>query len=317
MEHHRDPYRTFLEPLERGHHLAVLAQLATQEHPSARWLWEWTRYQMAQTLLRSGHRCCAQVHLAELRARYPSDLGLELQWSHCETVPPTSRPSMESPRLPTGRVRIVVEPGVGDGEVFRRLLLWKPPPEVEVGLSGPCRFRRLFERRFQWLSGPADWAEQPALSLLHLPPCLPLPRLRVSPPQWSERLRVGLVWSDGQGRGTALNAFACLAQVPGLEFHALQKGPAAIQARWPPPGMQLQDWSRSLPDWAATAELLGQLDLLVTVDTAIASLALGLGRPCWILGSPPWSLRRGWSRLMDRVQKTLLAGKDFSSESPN
>jgi hypothetical protein len=45
----------------------------------------------------------------------------------------------------------------------------------------------------------------------------------------------------------------------------------------------IADWGRIFPDFAATAAAIMALDLVITVDTAIAHLAGALGKPVWIL----------------------------------
>ena len=57
-----------------------------------------------------------------------------------------------------------------------------------------------------------------------------------------------------------------------------------------PIDMNLVDLSGYLNDFADTAAALAHLDLLVTVDTAVAHLAGALGKPVWILltHNPDW-----------------------------
>ncbi len=115
-------------------------------------------------------------------------------------------------------------------------------------------------------------------------------------------LRVGLVWAGnqanipGQTRTCSLQAMSPLAGIPGMTFYSLQKGEAANEAYTPPPGMRLIDLTDDLADFADTAALIINLDLVVSVDTAVAHLAGALGKPVWTLlstaGSWQWLLAR-------------------------
>jgi tetratricopeptide (TPR) repeat protein len=131
----------------------------------------------------------------------------------------------------------------------------------------------------------------------------PIPYLHADPREvaaWAphvpaEGLRVGLVWA-GQARpwlpgfasldanrSTTLATLAPLATVPGLSLVSLQKGPAAAQVRDLPPGMVLADPMAGVHDFAATAAIIANLDVVVSVDTAVAHLAGALGRPVFLL----------------------------------
>jgi hypothetical protein len=174
---------------------------------------------------------------------------------------------------------------------------------------------------------------------LHADPC------RVA--QWRARLaglagiKIGLVWAGSprpdqpdadaidKRRSITLAQYAGLADIPGITLISLQKGDPASQARTPPAGMVLHDWTDELADFADTADLVAALDLIITVDTAVAHLAGGLGKPVWILNrfdqcwrwlenrdDSPWyptarlfrqSAPGNWDGVIDAVRRALIS----------
>jgi len=114
-------------------------------------------------------------------------------------------------------------------------------------------------------------------------------------------LKIGLAWAGSpthkhdRTRSVSLDQLAPLAAVPGAKFYSLQKGPAAAQAKSPPPGLNLIDWTDEFSNFNDAA-LIANLDLIITVDTSIAHLAGALGRPTWVL----LSFAPDWRWLLDR-----------------
>jgi hypothetical protein len=119
-------------------------------------------------------------------------------------------------------------------------------------------------------------------------------RSRLAAAGGGHRLHVGLVWAGeprpgmrqvqamDRRRSLTLARFAPLAGVPGVRFVNLQFGAAAGAAQ-PPPGMDLFDPMAEMTDFDDTAALVASLDLVISVDTAVAHLAGALGRPVWVL----------------------------------
>lgn len=203
------------------------------------------------------------------------------------------------------------EQGLGDTLQFIRfvplLLAWGGKIVVEVQppllplLADP-------DSPLRWVPQGADlpadaWGCDCYLPLLSLPHLLQLdephlaaagagPYIDVPRPyqdKWARRLpagdtmRIGLVWAgntrhpNDRERSCPLTALAPLLEIPQVQWVSLQK-PA-------PTGLPtaLLDLGTELEDFADTAAALARLDLVITVDTAIAHLAGALGRPAWLM----------------------------------
>ncbi len=83
-----------------------------------------------------------------------------------------------------------------------------------------------------------------------------------------------------------------LAEREGNAWFAIQKGPGATQLA----DVALHAIGDELSDFAATAALIENLDLVITVDTSVAHLAGALGKPVWVLPAPPPDWRWGKNR---------------------
>jgi len=105
----------------------------------------------------------------------------------------------------------------------------------------------------------------------------------------SPLMKVGLAWAGSPAhrndcnRSMRLAKLAPLGQLPGARLFSLQKGKEAAEAKTLPPGMELVDWTQELKDFADTAALVANLDLVIAVDTAVVHLAGAMGKPVWTL----------------------------------
>lgn len=103
------------------------------------------------------------------------------------------------------------------------------------------------------------------------------------------RLKVGLVWrgnpqhENDKWRSVPLSLLLPLLDVPGASFYGLQVGTAAAELAQAPWRDRVTDLAPRLTDFAATAAAISALDLVITVDTAVAHLAGALGKPAWLL----------------------------------
>ena len=110
-------------------------------------------------------------------------------------------------------------------------------------------------------------------------------------------LRVGLAWRGNQAfadakrkRDMDVAYLAMLAAIPGISFVSLQKDLSPEAQATAQSLLPLTDWTSELGDFAQTAALVAELDLVIAVDTAVVHLAGALGRPAWLLNrfDPCW-----------------------------
>jgi hypothetical protein len=107
-------------------------------------------------------------------------------------------------------------------------------------------------------------------------------------------LRVGFVssgnpdFADDRLRSISASTFSPLFRIEGVRFCSLQFGPAAAQLR--ELNAEIVDLAPHVRDFADTAALIERLDLVISVDTAVAHLAGALAKPVWTLlpFAPDW-----------------------------
>jgi hypothetical protein len=109
--------------------------------------------------------------------------------------------------------------------------------------------------------------------------------------------KIGIVWAGNSEnkkiyhkKSCTLNDFATISEIPDLSFYSLQKGPASVEVNHPPKGMKIINLGDELNDFADTAALIANLDMVISVDTAVAHLAGAIGKPVWTLlhSTPDW-----------------------------
>jgi len=278
----------------------------------------------------------------------------EWRFARNGAVPPTfdvPRWHLDAP--PDARVLVHAEQGYGDALHFIRYVsmvaarcgavVLEVPPHLKTLLRGFAGAQvvsagdRLpdFDFHMPLLSLPGVFATTLDTIPADVPYIMP-PADRLA--DWQDRLagpgrRVGLVWRgnpdhvNDHNRSLDPALLAPLLAAPGCQFFSLQKAPA--DGDWP--ALQglgtVTDLAPALTDFAETAAAIAGLDLVITVDTAVAHLAGALGRPCWVLlphvpdwrwlmdrGDSPWypSLRlfrqaasADWPAVVDHVAAAL------------
>ncbi len=158
----------------------------------------------------------------------------------------------------------------------------------------------------------APWTDLPGRLGVALDTLPAAPYLRAQPAlaeRWAAilagvpRPRVGLVWGTSGGRKPPLEtAWARHRQMDPARLAPLLEVPAgfvSLQKEVPPeavpPGMAAV--MHHAHDFADNAALLAQLDLVITVDTAMAHLGGALGRPTWVM----LMANADWRWLTDRT----------------
>jgi tetratricopeptide (TPR) repeat protein len=141
--------------------------------------------------------------------------------------------------------------------------------------------------------------------------------------EWDHRLagirhpRIGLAWagnrnlSDDARRSIPLPDLAPLFSQPGISMISLQKnGRSSDWARLAKDGGQ---FIHECKDFMDTAALVATLDLVITVDTAVAHLVGAIGHPVWVLNRFGSEWRWGLQRDTTPWYPTLRL---FRQESP-
>ncbi|MBM4146648.1 MAG: tetratricopeptide repeat protein [Nitrospira sp.] len=105
----------------------------------------------------------------------------------------------------------------------------------------------------------------------------------------TSKLKIGLVWAGEKlykndfSRSCSFEIFSALNLSDDITWYSLQKGDPSTQVENSLKGINLIDYTDELRDFSDTAALMQNLDLIISVDTAVAHLAGALGKPIWTL----------------------------------
>lgn len=286
--------------------LRLAAQTAPDD-PSIRWNLAMALFQSGQ--VREGFQCS--------EARY-------------------RRPSVDAPRWTEGAWRgrsgqtllLETEQGLGDAIQFVRFAKAAARGGTRVVVRAPARLVPLLATApgvAEAVSRSQDVAHEDIAYLMSVPAILGLgendlvreePYLVAEPRRAGRfldglppaRLRIGVAWQGNPGhdedrfRSFPLAALAPVAALSGVQLVSLQRG--AGEAQVGGVGFEVRLLGRGLDADGAfldTAAVLGELDLVIACDSAVAHLAGALGVPCflalayapcwrWVPGAPdtPW-----------------------------
>jgi Glycosyltransferase family 9 (heptosyltransferase) len=204
-----------------------------------------------------------------------------------------------------------------------------PTPDIQCALMS---LPLAFSTRIETVPAAVPYLEPPA------------PHLRL----WRDKLgprrgqRIGIAWSGNvhhkadRRRSLALEQIEPLVGL-GWPLYCLQRelrpDDLPAFARF----SNIRYFGEALRDFADTAALIAELDLVIAVDTAVAHLAGALGKPVWVLlaHAPDWRWMLGrndspwyptmrlfrqatpgdWSQVIVRVRDELVRGRGLSPQS--
>ena len=272
----------------------------------------------------------AELDLALCRlaaGAYPQGFGgLEARWQLRRLPRPhPDLPLWDGKPLEGRRVLVFNEQAYGDGILFARFVkrlraagasyvvleCHRPLARLLTVLEG---IDRVIVR------GEAPPPVDLCVSLLSLPALLGIEQEDVEPGPYlvapavgrpalqrpaGTKLAVGLCWAGrpthrlDRHRSAGLKPFLPLLGRPQVAFYSLQKGAAAAELAHLGVEGLVRDLSTEIDDLADAAHWMTQLDLVISVDTAIAHLAGALDVPCWVV--LPFLVDWRWGRAGDET----------------
>lgn len=156
----------------------------------------------------------------------------------------------------------------------------------------------------------------------------------------NKKVKVGICWAGmarmnspmalkvDEMRSVHLADFSSMASNPDILWVSLQKGPPAEQAKKPPAGMAIADFTEDMYDFYETCCAIQHCDLVIAVDTAVCHAAASMGKRTWMLDrwdgcwrwfgdreDSPWypSLRKfnqtapfDWSGILFKMEEELI-----------
>jgi len=225
-------------------------------------------------------------------------------------------------RVAGQRVLVFPEQGRGDMIQFARYLPLLAARGAQVLVEMSADLKPLFETIDGVAAVVTPDAVPPACDrltpLLSLPlafgtaldnvpaavPYLRVPDARML--RWAAQLgprtkpRIGIAWWGSQHiarRSMPIATLAPVLTISALECHALQKEIPTPDQDWLAAHGLVATHCAGLQDFADTAALIAQMDLVISIDTSVAHLAGALGKPVWIM--LPFSADWRWLRDRD------------------
>lgn len=218
---------------------------------------------------------------------------------------PTRKPRWEGQPLQGRKILVLNEQGFGDTIQFVRYLPYLTDGEIILRCQPALipLFKTLINKPpIQWVAADSPWTIDfdVYIALASLPKVFntklstipqTIPYLAANPQKaayWqaqfkAEKVNVGIVWAgnphhvNDKNRSCVVTHFLPLAQLTEVQLYSLQKNQPVDNSS------EIIDLSNNLQSFDDTAAVISGLDLIISVDTAVAHLAGALGKPIWTL----------------------------------
>lgn len=238
----------------------------------------------------------------------------EWRWRDRKAPLPVYAPWWKGEPLDGRRIFLLAEQGFGDMIHFARYARLVRQAGGRAILECYPELRRLFTTLGDDIDlvdvGASPGAVDLQVALMQLPlifreaPADPYaPTSYLSPPnpgpalpRASSDLKVGFIWAGNpriekyHKRSAQLDELRPLIEMAGVSAYSLQVGARSADIAASGLGDRIIDLAPLISDFADTAALVDQLDLVIAVDTAVAHLAGALGKRVWMLPTyvPDW-----------------------------
>jgi Flp pilus assembly protein TadD len=234
----------------------------------------------------------------------------EIRWEAKGVAPPQfPMPLWKGEPLGGRHILVTAEQGFGDTIQYARYLPILAERGARVVFAVPAELLRLFHG-FPGTVAVIDRASAMPLTNFHVPlmslphrlgttlrsipaeiPYLSVPgtlSAKLARPPGTT-LAIGIAWAGrpthefDQRRSMSPEEFLALSDLPGVALFSLQKGERAPELAATGADALTRDLGAQLEDFAVTAAVLKELDLVVSVDTAVVHLAGAMGRTAFVL----------------------------------
>ncbi|CAN1212649.1 hypothetical protein TUMEXPCC7403_20760 [Tumidithrix helvetica PCC 7403] len=232
------------------------------------------------------------------------------------TAPNFPQPVWDGTFLPNATILLWAEQGFGDVIQFIRYLPLVQERVKKIVVQSPSPLMRLLSEAYPAIEFISIDSLPPSFDihvpLMSLPlifgtnletipqqiPYISIPMEGKGTPQIptvrSASLKIGIVWaSSNKGdreylkfqkyKSCSLSMFLSLLSLPNVHLYSLQVGCDASDIQELSQESRLHDLNPLILDFADTAQLIDQMDMIISVDTAVAHLAGAMGKPVWVL----------------------------------